>query len=955
NLSNQKIFHIITDPQIPDTIYTLRVFNIMGENGTEAGKKGVTINFTGYDPSAVQRHFRIIIQPVVNTGEDFDVVIDAVDSITGNLLQNFSDDLIFTVTGAGNLSVISEPGFIQGTQTVTLNYSNNALTDGQTESIALIITAALDANMNGTSDPFNATKPASMAGFEFIQNEAALTGQPFSVTINAVGTDGAVFTEYTGTVNLTSSGGTGELSPLTATLTNGMVTLDMTYTALTPNLILNAVDQNDSSLTGISEPFSVATGAGGNASINLTATAISTTEVRLGWQKMETSTEYVIYRKTGANSYTEIHRISPSFTYWVDSGLSTSTTYHYKVEAYNVASQLLGTAFAEAATNNCNIVTPGDVAATISLDTVWTKANGPYCVTANLTIDAWLFIEPGVKVLFSSGTQLIVDDPATTGAGQIGQLNAEGTPQEMVLFTSTSSTPAKGDWNGIHYKPSSAPSNIDMSNNHLGGSYLSFVVIEYAVKALFVETSLVIDYSLIKDNAWLGTGSSGAGLNYLLPNGGKGVIRYTTFINNEVADTGGAAAAFWVSAGTADIVIDKVFSINNKTSTATSGTYSLGGAFNIGKETGTTFNVSITDSYFYNLSAKTGGAIFLQRGISNAIIAGNTFENIYTSNNDGAVHFRCDVTCQSNDIYDNTFINIEGGVFYVNHAAANANFMGNNIHHNNVDGVTDVEGGFFHVNLHGSGSHHQFSNNTFSYNYIKNINTSSTGGAIYIHANSCTGGIYAVNNFQFVNNIVENVNSSDNGGLMYQLIGSCWVDAGFTGIFMNNSLIEVNATNFEGSMFYYYTAGTENISDISVTKNHIFSTDTTGTQNALIWDVNTATYAGRSISMNYNHNNYIINNNIFARLYNVNGNTSVTSTWLDNYWGTDWSEAPWNNVTPSTCTEADPLCIGTTGAVAPVTTPWPHCIDEPANPDCVGARDLCVNTPSDSDCVGVRP
>ena len=104
------------------------------------------------------------------------------------------------------------------------------------------------------------------------------------------------------------------------------------------------------------------------------------------------------------------------------------------------------------------------------------------------------------------------------------------------------------------------------------------------------------------------------------------------------------------------------------------------------------------------------------------------------------------------------------------------------------------------------------------------------------------------------------------------------------------------------------------------------------------------------------HNNLYGNGLLLHYIVGASGNLNS-----DNYWGTDWSSEPWLGTPPQKCTavtpaiSAAPYCSGGTDAVAPVNTPWPLCINDPTNTDCVGAHDLCANTPSDPDCVGVRP
>lgn len=77
----------------------------------------------------------------------------------------------------------------------------------------------------------------------------------------------------------------------------------------------------------------------------------------------------------------------------------------------------------------------------ISEDTIWNVIGSPYVINETIVIEqsAKLTIESGVQVLFNESSSLIID----------GVLNATGTSANPIIFTSNSSTPAKGDWDSI--------------------------------------------------------------------------------------------------------------------------------------------------------------------------------------------------------------------------------------------------------------------------------------------------------------------------------------------------------------------------------------------------------------------------------------------------------------------------------------------------------------------------
>src|SRR6185503_9945441 len=80
------------------------------------------------------------------------------------------------------------------------------------------------------------------------------------------------------------------------------------------------------------------------------------------------------------------------------------------------------------------------VSGSISSDTVWSAANGPYQITATLTIGAGatLTLQPGTTVFLSAGASLVVANG--------GRLLAEGTDAARLRF---SAAPGAANWGGL--------------------------------------------------------------------------------------------------------------------------------------------------------------------------------------------------------------------------------------------------------------------------------------------------------------------------------------------------------------------------------------------------------------------------------------------------------------------------------------------------------------------------
>ncbi|MCW8932075.1 MAG: right-handed parallel beta-helix repeat-containing protein, partial [Gammaproteobacteria bacterium] len=104
-----------------------------------------------------------------------------------------------------------------------------------------------------------------------------------------------------------------------------------------------------------------------------------------------------------------------------------------------------------------------------------------YYVTSSLIVqdDATLTIEPGVELKFSKGMSVIVD----------GQIDAQGTANAPIRFTSESTSPQTEDWLGIKITNNTKP------------SILKYVQVEYAKTGIQVNDSrLDISYSEINHN-----------------------------------------------------------------------------------------------------------------------------------------------------------------------------------------------------------------------------------------------------------------------------------------------------------------------------------------------------------------------------------------------------------------------------------------------------------------------
>jgi len=109
------------------------------------------------------------------------------------------------------------------------------------------------------------------------------------------------------------------------------------------NILLNSADKK-ASLAGTSvsggrlNVFAALRGMAPAAPSNLTATAVSSSRINLSWTDVSSETGFSIERKTGESGiFAEIAQTGMNSTSYNDTGLSQSTTYFYRVRAYNAS------------------------------------------------------------------------------------------------------------------------------------------------------------------------------------------------------------------------------------------------------------------------------------------------------------------------------------------------------------------------------------------------------------------------------------------------------------------------------------------------------------------------------------------------------------------------------------------------------------------------------------------
>jgi uncharacterized protein (TIGR02145 family) len=132
-----------------------------------------------------------------------------------------------------------------------------------------------------------------------------------------------------------------------------------------------------------------------NAPTNVTATAASATSITVNWSAVSGATGYYVYSGTSANgTYSRVENTSS--TTYTNTGLTTGTTYYYKVSAYNGSTESPQSAYTSAATPLAPLTPlnpPASVTATITtlsgIAVSWPSVSGAtgYCVYRATGID----------------------------------------------------------------------------------------------------------------------------------------------------------------------------------------------------------------------------------------------------------------------------------------------------------------------------------------------------------------------------------------------------------------------------------------------------------------------------------------------------------------------------------------------------------------------------------------
>lgn len=649
---------------------------------------------------------------VIYDGKDFDMKLEAKAAATSLPLKGISGSITWTLTGGGTMTFVSCPDMKEGVQICRMRYSAS-LTAGQTKVIKL--QAKHDATNESVSDSYTVGNQT----FSVSVPSRINANTTFTATITAIDPIGGTNTNFVGTVTpyLALMPGRPSIDEI-SNFVNGVATVQMKIHKSAWQMQLAVFDKTNALASGTSNIFRVVQNDANYVALDLIAVPLSATSNRLSWTYLDSSivNSYKIYRKDSSGIYQLIFTESTTTkSYYVDTGLTTGVTYDYKVEAVDSGSAVLSTDFGSATPKACTVVTASPVGYT-----VWTKAQSPYCGNIALSLTSSLVLEPGTIVLWNGGGQW-------SGGGQL--LKAMGTPNERIIFSSSSATPAGGHFPGFGVTSLNA-AIMDGSGNYVSGSIWKYVVLEYGAGAYWQAASYTYQSFIMR---YLSSGFTFENSNTVLDGGviARNSTGFATkgpqtskvsnliFFRNSSDVSGG----FWVKTDVATSTYNFQFTGNYFAyNAATASSVLPGGALTLDPQApGTTAvggTYQITDNqFFYNTNQAqgfNGGAIRAGLyGTPNYTISNNTFVS-NTSANGGAISIEnaagYSMTMNNNLFQQNSATTNGGGVRVAGGSAAitatNNQFLSNtatngknffngvtqnhNLQNSYWDGVTDM-------------------------------------------------------------------------------------------------------------------------------------------------------------------------------------------------------------------------------------------------------------------------
>jgi len=267
--------------------------------------------------------------------------------------QSKTDNCIITVSPADNaLALINFDDLKPTVQTQTAGldqmYGSNGTvsivdnpgksTENQSNLVGKFVKNAANWALVG----FNLDKPRNLSDFTSISVQ--FYGTMSEVFIQLKNATGTVLFDMTKTVSVTNSWQTIDFT------FPSQITQDLKNICIYPNP--NAATSATFYVDNIKLVYGTIPPDKPLAPSNLLASVISSSQINLSWTDNSTNEDgFYIDRKQGTGAYTQIASVGANVKTYSNTGLSTSTTYTYRVRAYNIAG--------DAASNEISATTNG--------------------------------------------------------------------------------------------------------------------------------------------------------------------------------------------------------------------------------------------------------------------------------------------------------------------------------------------------------------------------------------------------------------------------------------------------------------------------------------------------------------------------------------------------------------------------------------------------------------------
>jgi len=519
----------------------------------------------------------------------------------------------------------------------------------------------------------------------------------------------------------------------------------------------------------------------------------------------------------------------------------------------------------------------------IPSDTTWRVADSPYRAVNDVIVDpgVLLTIEPGVEVQFADGFSLIVE----------GSLNAVGTYDNPIVFTSSRLSPSPGAWNTIHSKGNSSEqfslrhtkveyaihgatvesngsttiANSEIINCSESGLFLageSNVIIKqnhikYNQKGIATDSAtthsgIMINNNTISENLGNGVDLHSQGMDS--PTLNNAYLHNVCLSSNTISFNGGHGIYLYSRGRTANgyaYIYDIAFSANIIS-------FNNGNGINMDSynfEGGVTQILNVTFSYNTVSSNGENGIHLDSRGYDRYIYGINFSSNNISSNGANGIYLHC-----------HEELSLEQCHSYI----YGINFSSNNISSNGANGIylDSYSSAYWYCYSHVYGV--ALSSNTISFNGANGVQSCSISRSQ--HGKAETYDVTFYSNNVFLNN-GTGISLMSEGDLYNILVA-------FNNVAANSG----NGIHIDGMTHF-----TESIFDMLASNNAISANHQMGIR--VDGGIN-ANLTGNSISHNLfgifysgTQNNLATDNDIYSNSYGINVAYGATVNAEYNYWG----------------------------------------------------------------------